>query len=104
MPGYRFPVSAETPLLLFFTDPTSGPARRMESLLEHLARNERERLEVKRTDVEKRPEAAAKMKVEVVPTLLLIKEKRVVARLEGRVSAPKIHQRMDPHLAGTIAA
>ena len=70
----------------------------MESLLAHLARKERDRLDVKRIDVEKRPEAAAKMKVEVVPTLLLIKEKRVVGRLEGRVSAPKIEQMIEPHL------
>ena len=94
----------KTPLLLFFTDPTSGPARRMESLLAHLARKERGRLDVKRIDVEKRPEAAAKLKVEVVPTLLLIKEKRVVGRLEGRVSAPKIEQMIEPHLAEQIAA
>src|SRR6187549_3146520 len=96
--GYLSIVNKTTPLLLFFTDPTSGPARRMESLLAHLARKERDRLDVKRIDVEKRPEAAAKMKVEVVPTLLLIKEKRVVGRLEGRVSAPKIEQMIEPHL------
>ena len=75
----------------------------MESLLAHLARKERGRLDVKRIDVEKRPDAAAKMKVEVVPTLLLIKEKRVVGRLEGRVSAPKIEQMIEPHLAEQIA-
>ena len=103
-PGYLLFVSEPAPLLLFFTDPTSGPARRMESLLAHLARKERDRLDVKRIDVEKRPEAAAKMKVEVVPTLLLIKEKRVVGRLEGRVSAPKIEQMLEPHLPEPIAA
>jgi thioredoxin 1 len=96
-------VSDAIPLLLFFTDPTSGPARRMESLLAHLARKERDRLRVTRIDIEKRPEVAAKMKVEVVPTLLLIKEKRVVGRLEGRVSAPKIERMLEPHLAEQLA-
>ena len=76
----------------------------MEILLAHLARKERDRLHVKRIDVEKRPEAAKKMKVEVVPTLLLIKEKRVVGRLEGRVSAPKIARMLEPHLAEQLAA
>ena len=76
----------------------------MESLLAHLARKERDRLDVKRIDIEKRPEAATKMKVEVVPTLLLIKEKRVVGRLEGRVSAPRIEQMIEPHLPEPIAA
>jgi thioredoxin-like negative regulator of GroEL len=97
-------MTAETPLLLFFTDPTSGPARRMESLLAHLARKERDRLRVARVDVIKRPEAAERMNVDVVPTLLLIKEKRVVGRLEGRASAPKIEQMLEPHLSAAIAA
>lgn len=97
-------MTAETPLLLFFTDPTSGPARRMESLLAHLARKERDRLQVQRVDVSKRPETAEQMKVEVVPTLLLIKEKRVVGRLEGRASAPKIEQMLEPHLPAQVAA
>lgn len=97
-------MSAKTPLLLFFTDPTSGPARRMESLLAHLARKERDRLDVKRVDVSKRPDAAEKMKVAVVPTLLLIKENRVVGRLEGRVSAPKIEQMLEEHLPEQLAA
>jgi thioredoxin 1 len=97
-------VSAETPLLVFFTDPRSGPARRMESLLAHLARKERERLRIARVDVEKRPEAAERMRVSVVPTLVLIKGKRVVARLEGRVSAPRIERMLEPHLGDPIAA
>jgi thioredoxin 1 len=97
-------MSAETPLLLFFTDPQSGPARRMESLLAHLARKERDRLVVQRVDIGKRPETALQMKVDVVPTLLLIKDKRVVGRLEGRASAPKIEKMLEPHLAEQVAA
>ena len=40
------------PLLVFFSSQRSGPARRMESLLAHLARKERARLRVTRVDVE----------------------------------------------------
>jgi thioredoxin-like negative regulator of GroEL len=86
------------PLLVFFCSERSGPARRMESLLAHLARKERERLVVKRVDVEARPELAARFKVAAVPTLVLVKDKRVVARLEGRASAPKIERMIEPHL------
>ncbi len=97
-------MSVETPLLVFFTDPTSGPARRMESLLAHLARKERQRLRIARIDVEQRPEAAEHLQVSVVPTLVLIKGKRVVARLEGRVSAPRIERMLEPHLADPLPA
>jgi hypothetical protein len=33
-----------------------------------------------------------------VPTLALVKGKRVVERLEGRVSAPGIERMLEPHL------
>ncbi len=62
----------ERPLLVFFWSERSGPARRMESLLAHLARKERERLRVRRVDVDASPEVAERFKVEVVPTLVLV--------------------------------
>ena len=46
----------QAPILLFFTNSRSGPARRMESLLAHLARKERSRLRVARIDAEMQPE------------------------------------------------
>ena len=48
----------DKPLLVFFTSERSGPARRMESLLAHLARKERTRVRVMRVDVEAQPELA----------------------------------------------
>jgi len=86
------------PLLVFFTSERSGPARRMESLLAHLARKERDRLRTTRVDVDARPELAAKFKVEMVPTLVLVKDKRAVGRIEGRASAPKIEEMLAEHL------
>jgi thioredoxin-like negative regulator of GroEL len=97
-------MGAETPLLAFFTEPRSGPARRMESLLAHLARKERGRLRVARVDVVEQPQLAERLNVETVPTLLLIKKKRVVGRLEGRVSAPRIERMLEQHLGPIEAA
>jgi thioredoxin-like negative regulator of GroEL len=86
------------PLLVFFGASHSGPARRMESLVAHLARKERARLRVTQVDVNEQPELAERFRVDTVPTLALIKEKRVVGRLEGRVSAPRIESMLEPHL------
>ena len=88
----------EIPLLAFFTDSRSGPGRRMESQLAHLAHKERGRLRVQRVDVERHPELAERLCVEAVPTLLLVREGRVVGRLEGRVSAPRIERLLEQHL------
>jgi thioredoxin-like negative regulator of GroEL len=92
------------PLLVFFCSQRSGPARRMESLLAHLTRKERSRLRVMRVDVDEQPELAQRFRVSVVPTLVLVKGKRVVDRLDGRASAPKIESMLEPHLAATTAA
>jgi len=98
-------VSSDTrPLLVFFGATHSGPARRMESLVSHLARKERARLRVQEIDVDEHPELAERFRVTTVPTLALVKDKRIVGRLEGRVSAPRIEQMLEPHLDGKIAA
>ncbi len=97
-------MGAETPLLVFFTDERSGPARRMDSLLAHLARKERGRLRVQRLDVVRHPELAERLRVGSVPTLLLIKEHRVVGRVEGRASAPRIERMVRPHLRSPSTA
>jgi thioredoxin-like negative regulator of GroEL len=94
----------DRPLLVFFWSERSGPARRMESLLAHLERKERDRLRVRRVDVAERPELAQKFQVDVVPTLVLVKDRAVVSRLDGRTSAPKIEAMLEPHLAELAAA
>jgi thioredoxin 2 len=92
------------PLLVFFSSRRSGPARRMESLLAHIARKERDRLRVTIVDVEERAELAERFQVESVPTLVLVKGKRAVARLDGRASAPRIERMLAPHLDAELAA
>jgi thioredoxin-like negative regulator of GroEL len=88
----------DRPLLVFFTSRRSGPARRMESLLAHIARKERDRLRVSKVDVDERPEVAERFRVEQVPSLALVVEKRVVSRLDGRATAPRIESMLEPHL------
>ena len=86
------------PLLVFFFSERSGPARRMESLLAHLARKERARLRVVRVDVDQQPALAERFRVVAVPTLVLVKDKRVVGRIAGRASAPRIEALLAEHL------
>lgn len=88
----------QKPLLVFFSAKRSGPARRMDSLLDHLARKERDRLRVMCVDVEEDPATARRFRVRKVPTLVLVKDKRTVARVEGRVRATDIEGLVEPYL------
>ncbi len=94
----------DKPLLVFFTSRRSGPARRMESLLAHLARKERTRVRVMRVDIEAQPELAEKFRVHDVPTLVRVKRKRAVDRIAGRASAPAIEAMLARHLETPTAA
>jgi thioredoxin-like negative regulator of GroEL len=91
------------PLLVFFSSARSGPSRRMESLVAHVARKERHRLRVVQVDVEQRADLVEKLSVEEAPTLVLVVNKKPVARLDGRTSAPKIEAMLDEHLASVAA-
>jgi thioredoxin-like negative regulator of GroEL len=93
----------ERPLLVFFWSERSGPARRMESLLAHFERKERRRLRVRRVDVDANPDLAERFKVEVIPTLVLVKDLRAVSRLDGRTSAPRIEAMLESHLPRELA-
>jgi thioredoxin-like negative regulator of GroEL len=93
----------QLPLLVFFSSRRSGPSRRMESLLAHIARKERDRLRVNKVDVDDRPDLAERFRVQQVPSLALVVEKRVVSRLDGRATAPRIESMLEPHLDGVEA-
>ena len=53
-----------------------------------------------RVDIEERPDLAKRFEVEDVPTLVLVCNRRVVERLEGRTSVPRIEEMLDKHLPG----
>ena len=91
-------------LLLFFSSARSGPSRRMESLLAHIARKERHRIRVMQVDVDERKDVAERLGVAIAPTLVLVRGKRPIARIEGRASAPRIEAMLEEHLAADAVA
>jgi len=70
----------------------------MDSLLDHLARKERDRLRVVSVDVEEDPVTARRFRVRKVPTLVLVKDERTVARVEGRAKAADLEELVETHL------
>jgi len=75
----------------------------MESLLAHIERKDRERLRVLRVDIDVRTDLVEKLHVRDVPTLVLVIGRKVVARLDGRASAPMIEQMLADHLGAPAA-
>ena len=76
----------------------------MESLLAHLARKERGRLRVRRVDVDANPALAEQFQITTIPTLVLVRGKQALGRIEGRASAPRIERLLEEHLEPELAA
>jgi thioredoxin-like negative regulator of GroEL len=85
-------------LLVFFYSPTSGPSRRMDGLVSWLYVRERKRLRLRLVNVDISAQTAERYRVSEVPTLVLIKGREIVARLEGKVTGRQIDDAVLPHL------
>ena len=56
------------------------------------------RLRVQRVDVTERGDVAERLGVTTVPTLMLVKDRQVVAQLEGKITQQQIRDTFLPHL------
>ncbi len=87
------------PALLFFAQARSGASRRMASLVAWVKVTQKRRLNVIDVDVDSNPDLVCALGVVELPALVLIKDQRVVARLEGRATGRQIDELIRPHLA-----
>ena len=86
----------ERPVLLFFSNRRSGPARRMSSLVAWVGVTEKKRLRVVEVDTDDHRELARALGVSVVPSLVLLRGRKVVGRLDGRVTGNDITRLIRP--------
>ena len=91
---------ADRPTLCFFYSPTSGPSRRVEAFLAHvLQRRQKHRtFAVQRVNCDEHPELVERYAVKQMPTLIVIENRRVLGRLEGRCGCREIEKLLEPWL------
>lgn len=89
----------DRPLLLFFTRRTSGPSRRMQSLVAWVKVTHKRTLRVVEVDADREARLAERLRVGQVPALVLVKRRRVVGRLDGRVTGDDIERLVAPHVS-----
>lgn len=71
----------------------------MESLVAWVKVTQKKRLRVIDVDADRNPALTRELDVSVIPSLVLIKRGRVVARLDGRATGRQIDDLIRPHLA-----
>ena len=88
------------PLLCFVYSPTSGPSRRAEGFLAQVLqrRKNHQTFVVQRINCVDRPDLAKKLGAETVPSLVVVENRRVRARLERVRGCRDIEQLLEPWL------
>jgi thioredoxin-like negative regulator of GroEL len=71
----------------------------MESLVAWVKVTQKKRLRVIDVDADRNPALTRELEVTEIPSLVVIKDHRVVARLEGRATGRQIDDLIRPHLA-----
>ena len=92
--------TAAQPLLIFFTSTTNGQCRRAEGYLAQVLQRRRNHgtFKLYRVDEKERPDLVERFGVETMPTLVVVEDKLVRARLERPRGCREIESFLAPWL------
>jgi thioredoxin-like negative regulator of GroEL len=83
LPAAARPASAERPRLILFISSVSGKCRRLEGYLAQVLQRRRnhDTFDLVRVAVDLRPELAERFRIDVVPTLVVVEDRKVRKRI-----------------------
>ena len=92
------PRLSAAPTLVFVRRYSSGASRRMESLVAWVKVTQKRRLRVVELDADRHSDLVWQLGVTTAPSLVVVKDRQVVGRLEGKASGRQIEELIRPYL------
>ncbi|HVM30848.1 MAG TPA: thioredoxin [Candidatus Limnocylindrales bacterium] len=90
--------SATTAVLVDLWAPWCGPCRFVGPILEQLAKEHAGRLKVVKVNVDENPALTQRFQASSIPTLVVMRDGRVVDRVVGAMPKAQLSARLTPHL------
>jgi thioredoxin-like negative regulator of GroEL len=94
------PAAVERPRLVLFYSPVSGRCRRAEGFLAQVLqrRHNHDTFSLNRVPVDTRQDLAERFKIESVPTILVIEQRKVVRRITSITNCRDLERELAPWL------
>jgi thioredoxin-like negative regulator of GroEL len=91
-------VTARLPALVFVSRRQDGASRKMASLVAWVKVTQKRRLRVVELDADRHSGLVSQLGVTTAPSLVVVKDRQVVGRLEGKASGRQIEELIRPYL------
>jgi thioredoxin 1 len=92
-------MNSDKPVLVDFWAPWCGPCRAIAPILEEIARDHGDKLEIVKLNTDENPAVTGKLGITSIPTMHLYKGGEIVKTIVGAMPKPKLMREIEPFLS-----